>query len=178
MSFNFKKYGNVDITNIKNSLQSLDWEAYTFRQEKHPAHVHTKTVPLIWDETGLNIVQWKDYKQFNDDFEKIKSELEKYLGPGEIKSALLINLLKNSSIDRHVDAGEYFGKNNRIHIPIVTNEKCIFEVDGEEVNMKEGEIWEINNNDKPHSVTNNGEDRVHLLIDWYPHAIKRTKSLF
>jgi hypothetical protein len=33
--------------------------------------------------------------------------------------------------------------------------------------MKEGEIWEINNDDKYHSVENRGEtDRIHLLIDW------------
>jgi hypothetical protein len=34
--------------------------------------------------------------------------------------------------------------------------------------MKKGELWEINNDGKMHSVRNGGaEDRVHLLIDVY-----------
>ena len=33
--------------------------------------------------------------------------------------------------------------------------------------MKPGEIWEINNDLKPHSVKNDGDDdRIHLLIDY------------
>jgi hypothetical protein len=41
--------------------------------------------------------------------------------------------------------------------------------------MKEGEIWEINNNEKEHSVENNGnEDRIHLLIDFLPILINKS----
>jgi aspartyl/asparaginyl beta-hydroxylase (cupin superfamily) len=33
--------------------------------------------------------------------------------------------------------------------------------------LQEGEVVEIDNNDKYHSVENNSDiDRVHLLIDW------------
>jgi len=89
------------------------------------------------------------------------------IGKGYIETAILINLPKSKKIKPHTDAHIYFDSRNRIHIPIVTNDMCIFEVDGEEINMKQGEIWEINNSDKPHSVINNGEtDRIHLLIDW------------
>ncbi len=89
------------------------------------------------------------------------------MGNGSIETAILINLPKNKKIDRHFDLAKYFIERNRLHIPIITNDKCIFEVDGEEINMKEGEIWEINNHNKPHAVSNGGDiDRVHLLIDW------------
>ena len=44
--------------------------------------------------------------------------------------------------------------------------------------MKEGEIWEINNNEKEHSVENNGnEDRIHLLIDFLPILIDKPKKI-
>jgi hypothetical protein len=59
----------------------------------------------------------------------------------------------------------------------VTNEKCIFEVDNEEINMKMGEIWEIDNFNKEHSVVNNGDmDRIHLIVDWEPIQIKKIQT--
>ena len=58
-------------------------------------------------------------------------------------------------------------KSKRIHIPIVTNPECIFTVGDNSINMKVGEIWEMNNDKMQHSVHNNGdEDRIHLIIDW------------
>ena len=36
--------------------------------------------------------------------------------------------------------------------------------------LKEGEVWEINNVKKLHSVSNKGNsDRIHLLLDWDPN---------
>ena len=94
--------------------------------------------------------------------------LNKLIGNGKIEVALLINLPKNKKILPHIDSGyEHFFKTKRIHIPIVTNDKCNFIVGGEIVQMKMGEIWEINNSNKIHSVNNGGDtDRVHLLIDY------------
>jgi hypothetical protein len=58
----------------------------------------------------------------------------------------------------------------RIHYPIVTNEKVLFNswrLTGEvqEVNMKIGEAWFLDTR-KPHRAINGGtEDRIHLVID-------------
>lgn len=53
----------------------------------------------------------------------------------------------------------------RLHIPIVTNSKVEFILDGERLVMNEGECWYIDAN-FTHSVANRGhEDRVHLVID-------------
>ena len=80
---------------------------------------------------------------------------------------LLVELIKlpaGKYISTHVDVGMNFKLSNRIHI---TNDKCIFVVGNEGKQMKRGEIWEINNDMKPHSVHNSGtEDRIHLLIDY------------
>jgi hypothetical protein len=43
----------------------------------------------------------------------------------------------------------------------------VFTVGGEGRNLKEGEIWEIKNTEKIHSVYNKGfYDRIHLIVDW------------
>ena len=65
---------------------------------------------------------------------------------------------------------------HRIHIPIVTNEKSIFFVNGEEKNMRGGEIWEIDN-EAVHMVENRSDaDRIHLIVDWMPNPAGRSQE--
>jgi hypothetical protein len=53
----------------------------------------------------------------------------------------------------------------RIHIPVKTSSQVEFVLDGQRVEMKEGEAWYLNFNLR-HSVKNNSdEDRVHLVVD-------------
>ena len=53
----------------------------------------------------------------------------------------------------------------RLHIPIATNPKVNFTLDGERLSMQPGECWYTNVN-YVHSVSNDGAtDRVHLVID-------------
>ena len=59
----------------------------------------------------------------------------------------------------------YEDGNFRLHIPIVTNSKVQFILDGAELTMLPGECWYTNVN-YVHSVANLGEsDRYHLVID-------------
>lgn len=169
MNFNFKYFGLIDINSLLKNLEDLDWNYYKFRQIAHKVHAETLTVPLLFDENLQSVKIHKDFGKFIPELGKIKKNLSEKLGKGEFQSAILINLPAGKKIDRHIDKGENFKKYHRIHIPIQTNPKCFFEVDNEIINMKAGEIWEINNDDKYHSVQNEGEtDRIHLLIDWKP----------
>jgi aspartyl/asparaginyl beta-hydroxylase (cupin superfamily) len=169
MSFNFKLHGNINVDIIKEKLIGLNWNEYEFRQKTYSVHSKTKTIPLMWDEQKTNINYWPTYELFKSNISEIELLLNTIIGIGLIETAILINLPKNQKIDSHFDTGDYFLKRNRIHIPIITNEECFFKIDGEIKNMKEGEVWEINNNEKEHSVENNGnEDRIHLLIDFLP----------
>ena len=46
----------------------------------------------------------------------------------------------------------------------------MFTIEDEIKNLKIGEIWEINNSEKLHGVSNEGdEDRIHLIVDWKPN---------
>ena len=176
MSFNFKFYGNMDVNFIKEKLVGLDWDAYEFRQKTYSVHSKTKTIPLLWDEKRTNIKYWPNYELFKSNISEIQILLNTIIGAGTIETAILINLPKYQKITPHHDEGDYFSKRNRIHIPIITNEHCFFKIEGEMKTMKVGEVWEINNNEKYHSVENNGnEDRIHLLIDFLPTLINESK---
>ena len=53
----------------------------------------------------------------------------------------------------------------RLHIPVRTNRQVEFYLNGERVQMHEGELWYLDFSQK-HRVENNGnEDRIHLVID-------------
>jgi len=160
----FTLWGNtVDVDAIEKKLTGLDWDKYTFRQKTFSVHSNTKTIPLLWNEKPNHdvIVKHPHYTLFEQEL----SEIQTKFPPGRLHTAILINLPAGLSIPTHRDAAQHFKLYNRIHIPIITNPKCLFTVGGETIHMKAGELWEINKH-QVHSVENNGEeDRIHLIID-------------
>lgn len=168
--------GKCDILSIKNKLSELDenlWDLNTIRQNVYEVHKNTKTINLLWSiDSLLNPLvknkKTKEYYLFDIDnfLKKIKKLYINKYGNGEFKRVILVKLNAKSNIDIHVDFGESLKNSFRTHIPIVTNPKVIFFVNGIQKNMKEGEIWEINNR-KPHMVKNESEhDRIHLILDF------------
>ncbi len=92
-----------------------------------------------------------------------------YQNNGFLVRMLLAKLPAGSKIPKHTDAGYALLNRHRVHIPIITNDKVVFMVDGEEKNMQAGELSEINS-ELVHAVENQGDaDRIHLIIDWMPN---------
>lgn len=174
---NFRFIGNINVSSIKPKLNALDWDSFDWRIKNSVGnHSETKSVPLIFDENRKNPIIQKDYILFEDILSEITTIFKKTYGDGFLFTALLINLPAGKSIGSHIDVGENFDLSHRVHIPVITNEKCFFNVDMETKNLKEGEMWEIDNNGKYHWVSNEGEtDRIHLLVDWM--ALKKDKTL-
>jgi len=167
----FNYIDTIDVSNIKDVLLKLtkeDWNEFTFRQEQVGPHKYTKSIPLIFD-TGSNTIKpvyHKQYNNFEDEINIINDICRKTYSDGYMIKALFVNLPAGKSIFSHKDYGLSLTISNRIHIPIITNDDVIFTVDDESINMKEGEMWEINNS-LTHSVDNNGDqDRIHLIVDW------------
>jgi len=171
MKLGFKYLGKVNIKTIDESLNKLNWEKFVYRQQTFDVHKHTQTVPLIFDEDFriTNPTYLEDFNRYKDCLAELKQKFKKKLGEGFIIRALLVKLKNNSAIPPHIDAGMSLSSCNRVHIPIVTNNKVIFTVGEESKYLKVGEIWEINNSRKRHAVSNSSnKDRVHLIVDWMP----------
>lgn len=100
---------------------------------------------------------------------------------GFIRGALNLQQLGNvmmsemgpgAFIEPHFDPGQYFEHYRRIHVPIVTDPKCIcysmeHPMNGrlESVNMSVGNVWELNNSDL-HWFHHLGEKpRFHVVFD-------------
>ena len=171
----FIYYGDYDISNILETLSNgkVDWNEFTGRQKTCRDMVNTQSIKIVYDndffKTNFEPVYTKNYDYFKDDLNNICEIVKKQTEvSGYLLRAILTKLYKKSKIPTHVDnANNTFKFSRRIHVPIITNDKCIFRVGEESINMKVGEIWEMNNDKLPHSVMNDGdEDRVHLIIDW------------
>jgi aspartyl/asparaginyl beta-hydroxylase (cupin superfamily) len=177
----FQLHGKIDVDPYIKIIQdnNLDWDGFTDRQKKfNSEHVHTKTIPIIFDKSfnfnHLKIILTEHYPLFKDEILKIEEQVKLNTGEnGKIMRALLVKLTAGKSIRPHVDTvGFSLVVGRRIHIPIQTNDDCFFTVGDDRRNLKLGEMWEINNDKKEHSVENLGEtDRIHLIVDWIEESL-------
>jgi hypothetical protein len=83
-----------------------------------------------------------------------------------LRSARLMRLAPGSVIKEHRDSFlDVEDGRVRLHIPVVTNDRIDFRLNGTPVTMAAGSTWYLRVSD-PHSVANRGAtERVHLVID-------------
>ena len=73
-----------------------------------------------------------------------------------------------SSIKPHVDTHSSFRCSHRVHIPIVSDARVRFTIDGRPYELRCPEVYEINNQ-AVHSVMNRGtKDRINFIFDYIP----------
>ncbi len=177
-------HGEFDIADIVNWVAGLPeqiWDEDTSRQEIFEAHTDTQTVKLLFDP---------DYRHINPTSHPLLQEcsaliepLQEHIlatyskslrqkktirknGPGYFIRIVLTRLAANSAITPHVDDGDSLKRCHRIHVPIVSNDRCFFLVGESKIQMQSGEMWEINNR-LTHAVENGGnQSRVHLIMDF------------
>lgn len=69
-----------------------------------------------------------------------------------------------SLVHRDADGDEYMA---RIHIPLITNKKCVFIMDGQHLHMEAGKAYAVWVNNW-HQIRNDSEDdRYHIICDFY-----------
>lgn len=69
-----------------------------------------------------------------------------------------------SLVHKDADDGEYMA---RLHIPLITNEKCVFICEGQNLHMEAGQVYFVWTN-LWHQIRNDStEDRYHLICDVY-----------
>ena len=79
-------------------------------------------------------------------------------------------LLAGGKIKPHRDSHPSFHVGHRIHVPIKTNPRVRFMIDGRPYRLQVGQAYEINNQ-KNHSVMNKGsDDRITFIFDYVPPA--------
>lgn len=173
----------LDVATIREEIERLPAEKWLESERERLFDVHRDTQALL-------MVHFEDHKYTKPEYRELYYGLRHAIEPvidyisryyrnnGFIVRLILAKLAAGGKIPKHTDAGYSLLNCHRVHLPIVTNPDVIFHVGGEEINMRVGELWEVNNG-TVHAVENRGtEDRIHLIVDWMPnHAGKSEQEV-
>ena len=135
------------------SLDSARYEEFVQKGQIEQEDVHFN------DSTGLfNLVE-----------PFIRLMLEKLEEDCIVSMTQLARMQPGAKINPHYDSNPVLIGSHRMHIPLITNDKLRFIVDDEQVVMKEGNLYELNNQ-LVHHVENpaNAATRIHLIVDLLP----------
>jgi hypothetical protein len=181
-----KDLGDVQIAALRDAILSLNeeaWKSQKQRQNEYEVHQQTESVVLVFT-TGEG---WPDIEVSQESGWDLLSETavpvmhgileEFYPKGGTIIRAMAAKLPAGSIIKPHHDKHPSFHAGHRIHVPITTNHRVRFMIDGRPYQLEVGKAYELNNQ-KNHSVMNKGkEDRITFIFDYVPpDRIDRTKQ--
>ena len=172
-----RELGEVDCSALRDAILAQDeaaWLEDSYRQEAYDVHYDTQSIVLVFVDTK----QWPDvvvsqepgWDRLADVALPVMNDIISRLYPpgGTVIRAMAAKLLAGKKITPHVDRHQSFHKGHRIHIPITTNPRVRFMIEGQPYQFKIGEAYEINNQ-KMHSVMNKGnEDRITFIFDYIP----------
>ena len=172
-----RELGQIDINPLRevvlNQEQSI-WDQSTIRQEEFEVHKATKSILMLF----ANIENWPEievkreegWSFLADSALPVMNQIinSNYQPGGTVIRAMAAKLLPGENIASHWDKHPSFHCGHRIHVPIKTNSRVRFNIDGFPHQFNVGEAYEINNQ-KTHSVINKGdEERIHFIFDYVP----------
>ncbi|NDD25395.1 MAG: aspartyl/asparaginyl beta-hydroxylase domain-containing protein [Actinobacteria bacterium] len=147
------------------SFSEKDWVEYINRKSGIAAE-NSQTIPLLHDPRQSAIIEHARYRQFKHHIERVYEITAQHLGCSAVRQAMFARMMPHANIPKHRDKGPMTAKCHRVHVPVFTNQQCLFSVAEETRHMTEGNIWVIDNVGKYHSVVNAGStERIHLIID-------------
>ena len=172
-----RELGSVDSGALREAIlaQGEDaWHEDEYRQEAFEVHHATQSIVMLF----VDIERWPEivvkrepgWPRIADVALPLMNDiLSRFYPPGgTVIRAMAAKLVAGGKITPHVDKHPSFHRGHRIHVPITTNARVRFMIDGRPYQFRVGEAYEINNQ-KTHSVMNKGtEDRITFIFDYVP----------
>ena len=172
-----RELGAIDTKALSDAIFSQEdpaWHEDVSRQESFYVHNQTWSIILVSVDDAKwpirHVSKGPGWERLADVAAPVMQEIidKHYPADGEIIRAMAARLRAGENIKAHNDAHQSFHCAHRIHVPISTNPKVWFTIDGRPYQLKVGEAYEVNNQ-KQHSVVNKGvEDRITLIFDYIP----------
>jgi len=162
---------DLDISKVKLNLPNLDsplWYKDIFRQKLYKVHNQTLSIIFKWDSNNDGDKSFINKEIINSKLgksvEEVLKPLLKFYPNTKLSKTTLTLLPSKTEVKKHIDGG-YIGNLHRIHVPIISNKGCIFNIDKKNYYFKEGYCFEFDNT-RPHYVINKSNTpRIHLIID-------------
>ena len=172
-----RELGGIDTTALRGTIldqEDAAWHEDEYRQQSYDVHDQTQSIVLVFTDgsnwPNCDVHKEPGWERLADVAVPIMHEIieKHYLGGGTIIRAMAAKLLAGGKIKSHYDVHPSFNCGHRIHVPITTNPRVRFMIDGRPYKLKVGQVYEINNQ-KLHSVMNKGtEDRITFIFDYVP----------
>jgi hypothetical protein len=169
--------GEVPMQALADAILAQDeiaWNENQRRQTDYEVHEQTRSIVLLFADAGdakrIIVNPCEGWARLGSIAEPLMQEIIRrhYPPGGTIIRAMAAKLLAGGRILPHRDAHPSFALGHRIHVPIQTNPRVRFIIDGRPCPMQIGNAYEINNQ-KMHSVTNKGTtDRINFIFDYVP----------
>jgi hypothetical protein len=172
-----RELGTVDSIALREAVLAQDdraWQEDNYRQEAFEVHHATQSIVVLF----VDIDRWPDIVVKKEPgwarlaevaLPLMNDIISRHYEPGgTVIRAMAAKLVAGGKITPHVDRHPSFHHGHRIHVPISTNPRVRFMIDGRPYQFKVGEAYEINNQ-LTHSVMNKGsEDRITFIFDYVP----------
>ena len=172
-----RELGAIDVTALRDTIFSQEdaaWHEDESRQKSYYMHDQTRSLVLV----SLDDTNWPERRvSKGPGWDRIadvavpvmKDIIKKHYSPGgDVVRAVVASLKAGANIKAHMDGHPSFHCAHRIHVPITTNPKVWFTIDGRPYQFEFGQAYEINNQ-KQHSVVNKGDEaRLTFIFDYIP----------
>jgi len=172
-----RELGPVDCTALSEAILAQEeaaWHEDVYRQKTYDVHRQTESIVLIFTDMEnwpkIDVRKEPGWDRLAEVAVPLMHEIIKkhYPPGGAIIRAVAARLVPGGKIKPHVDSHPSFAQGHRIHIPITTNSRVRFMIDGRPHQFEVGQAYEINNQ-KNHSVMNKGkEGRITFIFDYVP----------
>ena len=172
-----RELGPVDSRALAETVLSQEpdaWREELHRQESYDVHRQTESIVMVFTELddwpNITIKKEPGWDRLSAAALPVMHGIigQFYPAGGTIIRAMAAKLLAGGKIASHKDAHPSFHMGHRIHVPITTNPRVRFMIDGRPYRFQLGHAYEINNQ-KTHGVMNKGiEDRITFIFDYVP----------
>jgi len=172
-----RELGPVDCTALVEAIlrqEDAAWHEDDFRQQEYDVHRETESIVMVFTEgdnwPNTEVRKGPGWSRLVDAAVPVMQDIisRHYPPGGTVIRAMAAKLLAGGKITPHRDSHKSFHAGHRIHVPITTNPRVRFMIDGRPYQFKVGEAYEINNQMK-HSVMNKGsDDRITFIFDYVP----------
>lgn len=171
-----RRLGPVDIAALKAAVLALPeavWDAENatkpnrFEALDKTRHIVFRFVDSVRDwRSSHDRPAWAEWKAL------VEPVLQQAVTPygyanGQFPRVMFARMAPGGEIKPHRDANPAAKWPHKIHVPLLTNDRVTFYVEGIGYHLPEGEAAEVNNMGI-HAVKNDGDtDRIHLIFEYF-----------
>ena len=168
----------IDVAPLVEEVYSQDqaWLLNTSRQDKIRVQRDTNTIflsgPAARPDLNVNENQESNLTGVSALFPKAVTFMTGVAREmnSQLSRATIVRLKPKSQVSRHIDAGSYYLIRDRFHLVLYSSAGSVLMSGGEQVRMREGELWWFDNKQYHEAHNESDEWRIHYIFDLLPAA--------